>query len=56
MSATVEDYEAAKAVVIEKLIEWLQVGNQIGRPEAQMAGEFFASFQAAAQEALNGPA
>lgn len=51
---TIEEYEAAKASVIRELVALLKVGTALGIPEGQIAGEFFAAFQTAAQDALGG--
>ena len=51
-TATAADYEAAKQVVIEDLLEFLRVGEALGKSQLELAGEFMAAFQSALEEAF----
>lgn len=49
---TEDDYEEARRVVIAHLLEFLRIGDALGKSQMQLAGEFMASFQQACEEAF----
>lgn len=50
--ATEETYQTAKAFAIESTIEFLRLGERLGKEQHLMAAEFMAAFQQAASEVL----
>lgn len=52
MSETVaeEDFQAAKAEVVEKLVRFLQLGDELGKPPLLVQAEFMTAFQEAIEQ------
>lgn len=52
-AVTAADYETARQIVIDDLLEFLRVGEALGKTQLELAGEFMAAFQGALEEAFS---